>query len=75
MCIYSTIYIALSAHKIPQISLTNRLIQQLIRLKIGSKNLKYSSSIDNILCFHPKNYTQKTTKKAQKTAVSSQIYG
>ena len=75
ICIYATIYIALNAYKIPQISLKNRLIQQLIRLKIGSKNLRNSSSIDNILCFHPKNYTQKTTKKAQKTAVSSQIYG
>ena len=75
ICIYSTIYISLSAHKSPQISLKNRLIQQLIRLKIGSKNLKNSSSIDNILCFHPKNYTQKTTKKRKKTAVSSQIYG
>ena len=66
ICIYSTIYIALSAHKNPKISLKNRLIQQLIRLKIGSKNLKNSSSIDNILCFHPKNYTQKTTKKRKK---------
>lgn len=66
ICIYSTIYIALSAHKSPQISLKNRLIQQLIRLKIGSKNLKNSSSIDNILCFHPKNYTHKTTKKHKK---------
>ena len=59
-------YIALSAYKISQISLKNRLIQQLIRLKIGSKNLKNSSSIDNILCFHPKNYTRKTTKKRKK---------
>ena len=66
ICISSTIYIALSAHKSPQISLKNRLIQQLIRLKIGSKNLRNSSSIDNILCFHPKNYTQKTTKKRKK---------
>ena len=66
ICIYSTIYIALSAHKNPKISLKNRLIQQLIRLKIGSKNLKNSSSIDNILCFHPKTYTQKTTKKRKK---------
>ena len=73
ICIYSTIYIALNAYKSPQISLTNRLIQQLIRLKSGSKNLKNSSSIDNILCFHPKNYTQKTTKKRKKTAISSQI--
>ena len=75
ICIYSTIYIALSAHKNPQISLRNRLIQQLIRLKIGSKNLKNSSSIDNILCFHPQKLHAENDKKAQKMAVSSQIYG
>ena len=75
ICIYSTVYIALSAHKNPQISLRNRLIQQLIRLKIGSKNLKNSSSIDNILCFHPQKLHAENDKKAQKMAVSSQIYG
>ena len=66
ICIYSTIYIALSAHKSPQISLKNRLIQQLIRLKIWSKNLKNSSSIDNILCFHPKKITRRKRQKSAK---------